>query len=142
LKDFFNDQFNSDREFVAHMGLFTFIAVIIASLGLLGLVSFSVERRLKEIAVRKVLGCSGGRIIYLLSFDFLKWIIVANIIAWPAGYLCMKRWLEDFTYRCPLILWPFFISGVAALVIAFLTISVQSYRASRANPVDILRLDI
>jgi putative ABC transport system permease protein len=105
------------------------------------MVAFSVEERRKEIAIRKVLGSSEARIIKLLGSDFLKWVAVANIIAWPLGYFGMNRWLSAFAYRVPFTIWPFVIAGFCALVIALLTMLYQSLRAARTNPASILRHD-
>jgi putative ABC transport system permease protein len=141
LDEIFNFQLIQDREFASRLGAFSGVAIFIACLGLLGLISFSVEERRKEIAIRKVLGSSEARIIKLLASDFLKWIAVANVIAWPLGYFGINRWLRVFVYRTPFTIWPFVISGVCALAIALLTMSYQSLRAARTNPSDVLRHD-
>ncbi len=141
LDEVFNFQLIPDREFASRLGAFSGVAIFIACLGLLGLISFSVEERRKEIAIRKVLGSSEARIIKLLASDFLKWIAVANVIAWPLGYFGINRWLSVFVYRTPFTIWPFVIAGVCALAIALLTMSYQSLRAARANPADVLRHD-
>lgn len=142
LDDAFDQQFNEDRDFASHLGFFTGIALFIACLGLIGLVSFSVEQRKKEIAVRKVLGCSEGKIVFLLSIDFLKWIGLGSLIAWPLGYYSMQKWLNEFVYRLPFSILPFIISGAGALILAMLTISFQSVMAARANPAGTLRQEL
>ena len=142
LDDIFDRQFNDDREFASHLAFFAGVAIFIACLGLVGLVSFAVEQRRKEIAVRKVLGCSEGRLVTILALDFLKWILVANVVAWPLGYFAMQRWLQEFIYRVPFTVWPFLFSGMGALVLAMLTISFQSIRASRMNPALALRQEV
>ena len=142
LDDIFDQQFNDDREFASHLGFFSGVAIFIACLGLIGLVSFAVEQRRKEIAVRKVLGCSEKRLVTLLAVDFLKWIVLANLIAWPLGYFSMQRWLDEFVYRVPFSIWPFILSGTGALIIAMLTISFQSLMAARTNPAKVLRQDV
>jgi len=142
LDDIFDQQFNDDREFASHIGFFSGVAIFIACLGLIGLVSFAVEQRRREIAVRKVLGCSEKRVVTLLAMDFLKWIVVANLIAWPLGYFSMQRWLDEFVYRVPFTIWPFVLSGTGALIVAMLTISIQSLMAARLNPADVLRQDV
>ena len=141
LDEVFNFQFGQDREFASRLGAFSGVAIFIACLGLLGLVSFSVEERRKEIAIRKVLGSSEARIFKLLASDVLKWIAVANVIAWPLGYFGINRWLRVFAYRTPFTIWPFVIAGVCALAIALLTMSYQSLRAARTNPAEVLRHD-
>ena len=104
--------------------MFSVAAVLIACLGLLGLAVFAVEQRKKEIAVRKVLGSSSFRIVTMLTADFLKWVLLANLIAWPAAHFGMGKWLQGFAHRVPLQIWPFFASGLIALVIAMFAISV------------------
>jgi putative ABC transport system permease protein len=139
MDDAFNGQFTQDRQFASRLGAFSGVAIFIACLGLIGMVAFSVEERRKEIAIRKVLGSSEARIIRLLGTDFLKWVAVANVIAWPLGYFGMIRWLSVFAYRVPYTIWPFVIAGICALAIALLTMSYQSLRAARTNPAAVLR---
>lgn len=139
LDDIFNQQFNQDQEFASHIAFFSGVAIFIACLGLLGLASFAVEQRQKEIAVRKILGCSERKIVMHLANDFLKWVILANIFAWPIGYFCMQRWLAGFVYKIPFGLFPFLLSGLSAVVLALLTISFQSIKAAHGNPAATLR---
>ena len=120
---------------------FTIIAIFIAYLGLFGLVSFSAERRTKEIGIRKVLGAQISNITWLVSKEFLLLIFVANIIAWPSAYYFIDRWLQNFAYRINIGLGIFLVSGMIALVIALLTVSYQTIKAARANPVDSLRYE-
>jgi hypothetical protein len=141
MDEVFNGQFVQDRQFASRLGAFSGVAIFIACLGLIGMVAFSVEERRKEIAIRKVLGSSEARIIRLLGSDFLKWVAVANIIAWPLGYFGMNRWLNAFVYRVPFTIWPFVIAGTCALAIALLTMFYQSLRAARTNPASVLRHD-
>lgn len=119
----------------------TFLAIFISCLGLFGLASFSVERRTKEIGVRKVLGASVSKIILLLTKDFSKWIILANIIAWPTAWFAMNSWLQNFAYRTHIGIWIFIFSASLAIFIALLIVSYQSIRAALANPVDSLRYE-
>ncbi len=124
--------------------IFTFSAIltiILASLGLFGLASFTAERRIKEIGIRKVFGASVSGILYLLSWDFAKLVLFANIIAWPSAYFIMNKWLEDFAYKTDLSIWIFLFAGFLVLLISLLTISVQAYRAATSNPVDTLRYE-
>ena len=123
------------RVFVA----FALIAVVVACLGLFGLASFTVERRTKEIGIRKVLGASTAGIATLLAKDFLKLVLLAIVVASPIAYWAMSRWLADFAYRITLQWWMFVLAGAAAIGIAFLTVSFQSIRAALANPVESLR---
>jgi putative ABC transport system permease protein len=120
---------------------FGFLAVFVACLGLFGLASFSVEQRTKEIGVRKVLGASGREIILLLSKEFTKWVIAANILAWPLAYYMMNRWLGNFAYRID-IRWDVFIfSGLITAVIALFTVSVHSVKAARSDPATALKYE-
>jgi len=141
FENFFNQQFNNDREFAGNIGFFSGVAIFIACLGLLGLVSFSVNQRRQEVAVRKVLGSGERRIVALLTTDFLKWVLLANLIAWPAGYYGINLWLNDFVHKVPFTFWPYLASGLGTLLVALLTVSVQSIKAARANPVDSLRVE-
>jgi putative ABC transport system permease protein len=141
LDDIFNTQFNQDREFASHIAFFSGVAIFIACLGLLGLASFAVEQRQKEIAIRKILGCGERKIVIHLANDFLKWVLLANIFAWPIGHFCMQRWLSGFVYKIPFGIIPFLLSGVSALALALLTISFQSIKAAVSNPAATLRQD-
>jgi putative ABC transport system permease protein len=117
------------------------LAVFVACLGLFGLASFSIQQRTKEIGVRKVLGASVREIVMLLSKEFTKWILAANLIAWPLAYYMMNRWLENFAYRIN-VKWDIFIfAGILTAVIAFFTISFHSMRAAKSNPVDALKYE-
>ena len=121
--------------------LFSFLAILISALGIFGLVSFAVEKRKKEIGVRKVLGASVFSIDLLLCKQFLKWVLLANIIACPIAYLVMNRWLSDFAYRAPLSAELFVIPGILALGIALMVVSVKVIRAAAADPVAALRCE-
>jgi len=119
----------------------TFLAIFISCLGLLGLASFSVEQRTKEIGIRKVLGSSAINIAVLITKDFIKWVLIANIIAWPAAWYAMNKWLQNFTFKT-LLSWDIFIiSGLLALLIALLTVGYQSVKAGGSNPVEALRYE-
>lgn len=120
---------------------FSLLAIFIACLGLLGLASFSITRRTKEIGIRKVLGAPLSGIVVLLTKEFTRLVIIANLIAWPAAYFVMHRWLQNFAYRTSISIWIFALSGLATIFIAFLTISFKALRAAAANPVDSLRYE-
>ena len=120
---------------------FSSLAVAVGCLGLFGLASFSAERRVKEIGVRKVLGASAPAIAGLLSREFVKWVAVANIVAWPAAYFAARQWLQGFAYRVPIGVAPFVLSAALALAIALLTVSYQAVRAALADPVKALRYE-
>ncbi|MDO6433214.1 ABC transporter permease [Flavitalea sp. BT771] len=119
--------------------LFAFLAIVISCLGLLGLVMFAAEQRVKEIGIRKVLGASLGQIISLFAGDFLQLVTIAFLIAGPLAWYAMNAWLHDFAYRVTLSWWIFALAGASALLIALLTVSHQAMRAATANPVKSLR---
>jgi putative ABC transport system permease protein len=119
----------------------TAIAIFISCLGLFGLTAYSVQRRTKEIGIRKVLGASVANITTLLSKDFLKLVLLASVVASPVAYYFMQKWLQDFAYRIEISWWIFVLAGVAATLIALLTVSYQSIKAALANPVESLRTE-
>ncbi len=119
--------------------LFAAIAIFIGCLGLYGLVSFVAVQKTKEIGIRKVLGASLPNIVSLLSRDFLKLVLLANVLAWPLAWWVMQRWLQDFEYRTPIGWWMFAVAGLGALLIALITVSFQAVKAAVANPVEALR---
>jgi putative ABC transport system permease protein len=121
--------------------IFTTITVLIACLGLFGLSIFTVEQRSKEIGIRKVLGASSSSVVSLLSKDFLKLVVLAIIIASPVAYYFMSEWLKDFAYRTTISWWVFVLSGLAAMLIAVVTVGFQSIRAAVMNPVKSLRAE-
>jgi putative ABC transport system permease protein len=117
------------------------LAIAIACLGLFGLASFLAEKMKKEIGIRKVLGASSGQVVGLLSREFLILVSLAVLIASPIAYFAMNFWLRGFAYRTSIHPWTFLGSGLAVLVIAFLTVSYQAVRAASANPVDSLKYE-
>ena len=141
--EFFDEHFaaiyNAEQNTAKLLMAFSVLAIAIACLGLLGLATFATQQRTKEIGIRKVLGASVLSLSRLLSNEFLKLVLLANLIAWPLAYFVMTRWLRNFAYRASLGLELFFFSGILALGIALLTVSYQSVRAARANPVNSLR---
>lgn len=141
LDEVFDRQYKTDIQTAQILGVFTLLSIFISCLGLIGLSSLMTTHRTKEIGVRKVLGASILSILALLSKEFAKWILVANIIAFPVAYYFMNKWLQSFAYRIDLTIWPFLLAGLAALVIALLTVSWQAMRAARANPVEALRYE-
>lgn len=114
-------------------------AILIACLGLFGLVTFAAERRTKEVGIRKVLGASLMQVAGLLTAEFLRLVLVACLIAFPLSYLVMNRWLRSFAYRINLNVWVFVLAGLAALFIALFTVGTRAIRAALANPVKSLR---
>jgi ABC-type antimicrobial peptide transport system permease subunit len=110
-------------------------------MGLFGLVTLAVEKRVKEIGIRKVLGASAGGIVGLISADFLKLVILANVIACPIAAYGMNRWLQEFAYRTDVSPWIFAVTALATVVLAFFTVALQAFRAALANPVESLRYE-
>ena len=141
LDEDFDKQYKIDKKLSQIFSYFTFLAILIACLGLFGLASFTAEQRTKEIGIRKALGASVSEIIFLLSKEFTRWVLVANIIAWPLAYFAMNRWLQNFAYRINIGIGTFILAALLALVIALLTVGYQAIKAARANPVEALRYE-
>jgi putative ABC transport system permease protein len=133
--------YESERKIGKIFQYFTGLAVLIACLGLFGLASFTAEQRTKEIGIRKILGAKVSGIVFLLSKEFTKWILLANLIAWPVAYFLSQKWLQGFSYRMSLGWELFVVSGVLALAIAVGTVSYQAIKAAIANPVESLRYE-
>ena len=120
---------------------FSVLAIIIACMGLLGLTFYTTEQRRKEIGIRKILGASIPNIIRNISSEFLKLVLIANVIAWPVAYFMMKKWLETFAYKIPIHVDVFILSGLVALCIALLTVSYQTIRAANTNPAEVMKYE-
>ena len=133
--------YRGDRQQGGVVNVFTFLALLIANLGLLGLASYLITRRRKEIGVRKVLGATVPQIMAMLSREFIKWVALASLLACPLAYYSLNRWLRTFAYRVSLGISEFVFAILLTLLIALLTVSSQSIRAARANPVDSLRYE-
>ena len=139
LDDSYEELYRSEQR-VADLALyFAGIAILISCLGLYGIVSFTAERRTKEIGIRKILGSTEFGIVYLLSLDFTKMVLTSVIIALPIGYFLSKEWLDKFAYRISLEWWYFIVAGLVALFITWLTVGSQAIRAARVNPTKSLR---
>jgi putative ABC transport system permease protein len=134
-------QYKSDEQFAIVIGFFTSLALIIACLGLFALSSFMVSRRTKEIGVRKTMGASVGTIYSMLSWDFLKWILMAIAVACPLAWYLMRMWLDTFAYHITLGIDVFVLAALLAIAIALLTVTGQSLKVARANPIDSLRYE-
>jgi putative ABC transport system permease protein len=141
LNDDFQKNYEAENRLSSMISYLTFIAILISCLGLFGLATFSTEQRTKEIGIRKVLGASITNIVGLLSKDFLKLVLIALVIASPIAWWAMHKWLQDFAYRINISWWIFVIAGIAALLIALLTVSFQAIKAAIANPVKSLRTE-
>ncbi|MGH7600957.1 MAG: ABC transporter permease, partial [bacterium] len=133
--------YRADEKVGQIFGSFAALAVSIACLGLLGLAAFTAERRTKEIGIRKVLGASVSGVVALLSKEFLQLVLLANLMAWPVAYFATKKWLEDFAYRMDLGITTFLLAAATALLIAFVTVSLQAIKAAMTNPIEALRYE-
>ncbi len=120
---------------------FAILAILIASLGLFGLITFASEQRVKEIGIRKVLGADVRSIVAMISKDFVKLVLIALIFAFPLAWWAMNKWLEDFAYRVNIGWWVFALAGSVALLIALITVSFRAVKAALANPVKSLRTE-
>jgi putative ABC transport system permease protein len=136
-----DEKYNSDRTFGKVVSSFSFIAILLSCIGLLGLSLFHTQQRTKEIGIRKTLGASTSSIIILLNKSYLKWILIALLFSGPFVYYYMNKWLLGFAYRIDFNWWIVLFSGFVAIAIAFLTISIQTLKSSKANPVDSLRYE-
>ena len=141
LDDFFNEQYRADQRFNGLFLASSILAIIIACLGLSGLSAYAITRRTKEIGIRKSNGARTRQLMFLLNSDFVKWVFIAFVIATPAGWFVLDRWLQNFAYRTELSWWIFVLAGFIALAIALLTVSWQSWRAAKRNPVETLRYE-
>lgn len=141
LNKSFEQLYKSEERLIEILGAFALLAILIASLGLFSLVSYMVQQRTKEIGIRKVLGASVPQVVNLITKDFIKLVLIANIIAWVPSYYFMSNWLMNFAYRINISLWIFIYAGVAALVIALVSISIHAIKAATANPVKSLRYE-
>ena len=141
LDEDFNMQYNSDEKVCLIILSFSILSIFIACLGLLGLASYTAQQKTKEIGVRKVMGASALNLLIMLIKDFAKWILIANIIAWPVTYYLVSKWLQNYAYRIDVGWWVFILSGGIALVIALSTVSFQAIKAATADPVKSLRYE-
>jgi len=131
----------SERKTSQIFSYFSFLAILIACMGILGLSLYSIQQHIKEIGIRKVLGASVIRITSELVKDFLKPVLIAAIIAFPIAWYAMDKWLQDFAYRINIGWWIFIVAGSVALLIALFTVSFQAIKAAIANPVKSLRTE-
>ncbi|MFC1898572.1 ABC transporter permease [Candidatus Cloacimonadota bacterium] len=141
LDDEFDGLYRTEIRLGKLFNYFAFFAIIISCLGLLGLSSFMIQQRTKEIGVRKVLGSSVMQVVQLLSTDFTKWVFLANLIALPVAYMIMHKWLQSFAFKADIGVIVFLVSGGATLLISFLTVSFQTLKAANSNPVNALKYE-
>jgi len=141
LEDSISKRYRSEKRMSDIIKIFTFIAILIACLGLYGLVSFMMVQRTKEIGIRKALGASVFTLVKLVSKQFLKLVIVSCVIAWPVAYYLMKSWLVNYAYKIEMNIFIFIISGVILIAITFITILYQSIKVALTNPVEVLKYE-
>ena len=141
LDEYYNQQYEPDLKFGEIVQLFTGLAIFITVIGLFGIALDTTGRRTKEIGVRKVVGSSVTGIVFLLSKEFIKWVVIANVVAWPVAYYFLSKWLHGFAYRIEIGIWVFILSGIIALIIALASVSYQSIKAALANPVKSLKYE-
>jgi len=141
LDETLNNMYVSEKKTSQIFSYFSFLAILIACMGILGLSLYSIQQRIKEIGIRKVLGASVIRITSELVKDFLKPVLIAAIIAFPIAWYTMDKWLQDFAYRINIGWWIFMVAGSLALLIALFTVSFQAIKAAIANPVKSLRTE-
>jgi len=139
LDDDFDQLYRAEVKLTQVFGFFSFWAILIAGLGLFGLAFFEIDRRAKEIGIRKVLGASVSHLAYLLSKEFLYLLLFANVIAWPVVYHALAHWLQSFPYRIELHIGLFLLGGISAFCMAFMVVAYQAVKAAHTNPVDTLR---
>jgi putative ABC transport system permease protein len=139
LDERFQKTYEAEQNTGMLLGIFSGLTIFVACMGLFGLAMFTAQQRTKEMGIRKVLGASVSNIVSLLSKDFIKLVILAFIIASPIAWLIMNKWLQDFAYRTDISAWVFVASAVLSILIAFITISIQSIKSALANPVKSLR---
>jgi len=137
----FDGMYRTENSFKKILGYFAIFAVFISCLGLFGLACYLTEQRTKEIGIRKVLGASIPRLVLMFSKEFAKWVIVANIIAWPVAYFAMSQWLQGFAYRTGIQIWIFLLSSFLALLIALGTVTVHTAKAALTNPAESLKYE-
>jgi putative ABC transport system permease protein len=141
LDQTYDQLYASERRINLIFSYFSILAILIACLGLLGLALYSADQRTKEIGIRKVNGAKISEVLVMLNKDFVKWVAIAFVIATPIAYYAMHKWLQNFAYKTELSWWIFALAGVLALGIALLTVSFQSWKAARRNPVEALRYE-
>jgi putative ABC transport system permease protein len=141
LNESFDEMYRTEQRIGKVALIFAFLTILLACLGLFGLVTYMTEQRIKEIGIRKVLGASIPSIVGMLSKDFLKLVLISICIASPIAYYGMKQWLQDFAYRIDIEWWIFVLTGVSAIAIALLTVSYQAIKAALMNPVKSLKTE-
>lgn len=141
LDDYFNRQYQNEARFGDLFGAFSILAIFIGCLGLFGLSAYTTQQKTKEIGIRKVLGSNDPQIFVLLSKNFVLLILISIVVAVPLTYYFMSLWLDTFAYKQAIPIWVFAAAGISVLAVALITISFQTVKAMRTNPVDSLRYE-
>jgi putative ABC transport system permease protein len=141
LDDLFNKTYSAEQKTGVILNIFSVLIILVACLGLFGLVTYTSEQRTKEIGIRKVLGASVSQVTQMLSKEFLKLVLIASLIAFPVAWWAMNKWLQSFAYHINISWWVFAVAGFAALLIALMTVSFQAIKAAMANPAKSLRTE-
>ena len=141
LEDRLNDSYSKEQKLSRITVIFSILAIGVACLGLFGLVTFNIERRMKEIGLRKVLGIKTSQVMILLSKEYFYLILIAFIISVPTAYLLIDGWLEQFAYRVSIEVWPFLIAGLVTLIVAMITILWHALQAASINPAKTLKYE-
>jgi putative ABC transport system permease protein len=141
LADELNDLYRNEDKFGRFSIMLTILALVIASLGLIGLTSYIAQKRTREIGIRKAMGATTGSVVRLLSTEFIRLILLANLIAWPIAYLVTNNWLNNFSKRISIDITLFLLAGLATLLLAFLITGYRAILASMRNPADTLRYE-
>jgi len=141
LDESFEQMHRADARLGVVLRYFGAMAVMVACMGLFGLAVFTAEQKTKEIGIRKILGAPIFSIYFMLAKSFVRWVLLANIIAWPMAFFIMRHWLHNFAYRTSLDVSIFMVSGLVSLALALLTVSWQSMRAALTQPVDSLKYE-
>ncbi len=138
LSDLFSASYRNENQQTSLLNVFTVVAITVTAIGLFGLAAFNTQRRVKEIAVRKILGASNSQLCFMLVNQFSSLVVIANLIALPVAYFLMRDWLNDFIYRIAMPYSAFLLSGLFCLLIAYVTVLVIALKAANAKPVDSL----
>jgi len=141
LDESYQQTYLAEQKMGTVLNVFALLTILVACLGLFGLVTFTAEQRFKEIGIRKVLGSTIGQIVAMLSKDFLKLVGISFAVAFPVGYYAMDKWLQSFAYRIEMQWWLFVLAGLITILIAFATIGWKSFKAATMNPIKSLRTE-
>jgi putative ABC transport system permease protein len=141
LEEFYNHQFAGERKLLLMLKICILVVLVISSMNLFSMAWHVTMMRTKEIGIRKVNGAKVWEIMAMLNFDFVKWVVVSFVLATPVAWFTLSGWLQNFAYRAELSWWIFALAGGLALVVALLTVSWQSWRAARINPVEAIRYE-